>query len=208
MQLLVHNSLLLLHQLKVRECVAYTLLTMKQFEIEDINPTDTDNEDVNNYAMLKREDSVLALLGGLSMDNPRSSSLTPLDALFIQQITLTKVSFQLSADAKPQDLVCLLQKWCLEGPYSTDQSARFCFVRGRHITISNTIYTNEETWGQLASIMKYCLKRTEDCASLVQVSPMMRYYGDLYPDNGRDENMDYGSMNGSVGNMGIDTGIC
>lgn len=180
---------------------------MKRFEIEDINPTDTENDDVYNYTMLKREDSVLALLESMTVDKPRSASITPLDALFIHQINMSGLQVDLAPDAKYQDLICLLQKWCLEGPYPGDQDVKFCYRRGRYITIFNTINTDEMNWRQLATIMKHCLKQNEDCASLVDVSPMMRYYGDLYPNNGRDENTDFSSLNRDFSNMGIDTGI-
>lgn len=177
-------------------------------EIEGCFPGDTDNEDVNNYTMLKREDSVLNLLGSLTVDNPRTISFTPLDLIFLQQLEISGVYVQLLNDARHHDLVCLLQKWCLEGPYPIDQSVRFCFQRGRNITIKNTVVVDDIMWKQLAVIMKECLKQTEDTSSLVTMSPMMRYYGDLYPDNGRDENIEYIQMGEMNGKLGIDSGIC
>lgn len=181
---------------------------MKKFEVEGLALTDTDIEDVNNYTMLKREDSVLALFESLSVDKPRTVSFTPLEMIFYQHLEISGICVQFLDDARHHDLVCLLQKWCLEGPYPIDQSARFCFQRGRNITIGNTVAVNDQLWRQLALIMKECLKQTEDSVSLVKMSPMMRYYGDLYPDNGRDENLEYKSMDEMKDNMGIDSGIC
>lgn len=64
-----------------------------------------------------------------------------------------------------------------------------CYSRGKEVSISNTFAADAHQWKQLALIMKECLRQEETELREVQMSPMYRYYGDLYPDNGRDTKM-------------------
>lgn len=94
---------------------------------------------------------------------------------------------RIANDAWLTDLFQLLRKWCLEGPYEVDECVFFCYSRNKSVCIKNTVNTTAGTWRNLALIVKKCLQEDQKLETLVKASPMFRYYGELYPDNGRDE---------------------
>lgn len=82
------------------------------------------------------------------------------------------------------DLKFLLQTWCLEGPFPPDMIINT--PRGSLISINSTAQCTLVEWNQIANKMKVELMIDPGRQKLVQNSPMKRYYGDLYPNNGRD----------------------
>lgn len=111
-----------------------------------------------------------------------------------------EVHVRLHQDATFEDLILLLRRWCLNGPYDACDTIQICPWRGKQIGISNTVVIDimevyEEdgqrpirrdlefwsVWKALAMAMKRTLIEYRD---IVEMSPMYRYYGDLYPDNG------------------------
>lgn len=72
------------------------------------------------------------------------------------------------------DLLCVLHLLCLQGPSSTIELGNNCF----QLEVLRTIIS-ESDWLEMALIVKCGLLRRG--GSVVYLSPMFRYYGDLYP---------------------------
>lgn len=80
------------------------------------------------------------------------------------------------------DLFELLRHWCMDGPFPTFESIN---IGGKNITIEESVKCDFETWHQMALRMKQHIENgiNEDWKNCI----MVRYYGSLYPDNGRDQ---------------------
>lgn len=176
--------------MRVCDSVMFSSVT----ETED-NECVTDNE--SNYSMMITEENVISQLGNLglqqSSDFPfkkaHQYSESKSNLIFMNYVSISGISIKLKSDATPEDVMKLLKKWCLEGPYLITQSIFKCYTRNKNVSVSNTIEFDRDTWKQLAIIMKCALKDNEEDQKLITLSPMYRYYGDLFPDNGREENM-------------------
>lgn len=141
----------------------------------------------SNYLMLQNEESIIDGLKSLNFGHVKSKGYGKVSGMFfLESLARTGISIELKLGATFDDLVRLLKKWCLEGPYAPDACVFMCHNRRREVSISSTIETDAGKWRYLALIMKECLKQEETELALVRMSPMFRYYGDLYPDNGRD----------------------
>lgn len=91
----------------------------------------------------------------------------------------------LQNDRDIEDLKFLLQYWCLEGPFSPEMPLE-C-PSGHRVSINSTVNCTLDQWNYAASHMKVELLMDPEKRLLVENSPMKRYYGDLYPNNGRDK---------------------
>ncbi|ODQ46312.1 hypothetical protein PICMEDRAFT_127924 [Pichia membranifaciens NRRL Y-2026] len=144
-------------------------------------------DDDNNYSMLQREENITERLSSLHFEQGKNSNhARDYGLTFLKVISRAGISLRLQLGATLNDLIRLLRKWCLEGPYAPNMGIFVCYSRGKEVSISNTFAAGAHHWKQLALMMKECLKQEETELRLVQMSPMYRYYGDLYPDNGRD----------------------
>lgn len=155
---------------------------------DSVKITNFDDNDYNQEVIIDKseiidiEDNIVSELQDFHLGYQMESN-----EIFLERISKLGIFIKLEMDAEIDDLIKLLKKWCLEGPYPINEYV-FELKRNRRVSISNTITTNHLIWKQLALLMKGCLKDSsnEKEARLVQMSPMYRYYGDLYPDNGRD----------------------
>lgn len=91
----------------------------------------------------------------------------------------------LSAGSDLDDLKFLLQTWCLEGPFPPDLALNT--PRGNIVSINTTAQCTLVEWNETANTMKLELMIDPMRRRLVLNSPMKRYYGELYPNNGRDK---------------------
>lgn len=89
----------------------------------------------------------------------------------------------LSPGSTAADVRHLLQRWCLEGPF--DPEVRVEGPRGP-LSIATTVKCTLSEWNALAAAMKIELETDPQWRGVVENSPMKRYYGELYPNNGRD----------------------
>lgn len=150
----------------------------------------------SNYSMLQLEENLMDGLNNLHFqqdinnnDNTVNERNNAEVFKFLKGVHDAGICFTLESNATMDDLIRLLKKWCLEGPYSINACVFMCYARTKEVSISNTIKDYDlRNWRKLSLLMKKCLKEgiVECGLKLIQMSPMVRYYGDLYPDNGRD----------------------
>jgi hypothetical protein len=160
---------------------------------EETGYSNSYSEYEDNFSALKVEENVVDQLNNLHVQEDDSYNINNennLTMVLLKYMNKNNLSVELSDDGKFADLIHLLRKWCLEGPYDINESVFFCYSRGRNVNIANTVrILDAYIWRQLALIVKEYLVYQESNSQLVRLSPMFRYYGDLYPDNGRDEDL-------------------
>lgn len=174
-----------------RECSDFILIRRlnssynDNFEIENFNNNNYNEEeiDMDRSESINIEDNIINELHDFHLGYQMGSN-----EFFFKRISKLGIFIKLEQDAEINDLIELLKKWCLDGPYPINEYVFECGKRKKKVSISNTITTNHFIWKQLSLLMKGCLKDSynEKEIRMVQMSPMYRYYGDLYPDNGRD----------------------
>lgn len=146
-------------------------------------------DDENNYAILKIEENITNGLVNFHFECKEENNLFNKEYQCIQSVLTSGIPIEFAINATFDDLIQLLRRWCLEGPYPTEETVFTCYSRRKKVSISNTVQIDNYNWKQLALVMKTYLLHNDLEKPLVQMSPMYRYYGDLYPDNGRDDNM-------------------